>query len=320
MWLAMASNAGPRLFRDRLLIEAPRDAPTIASYLRSALGREVCLSMYVSAARANRKPVMQVLTPDGEAVGYAKIGIDPLTCRLVRAERNALAQLDSAHLSGLTVPRVLHHGAWNGLEVLVLAPLPVWLRRRRLTRSRLVAAMREVADIAGVGHEQVATAAHSQRLRDRLSCSAQGAQRAALESALDAVCEQANDTVLSYGSHHGDWSPWNMASTEIGLLVWDWERFAPDVPLGFDALHHWLNTAVTRPRPDPVGAARRLIERAAALLHPFGVGSSEARLTALLYLADLAARFLVDRQEEAGAPLGDPGKWLIPAIAGELRR
>jgi len=40
----------------------------------------------------------------------------------------------------------------------------------------------------------------------------------------------------------------------------------------------------------------------------------EARLTALLYLADLSVRYLTDRQEEAGAALGAPRRWLLPAL------
>jgi hypothetical protein len=40
----------------------------------------------------------------------------------------------------------------------------------------------------------------------------------------------------------------------------------------------------------------------------------------VLYLADLATRYLVDRQAEAGSPLGAPGKWLLPAITGEVAR
>jgi hypothetical protein len=44
----------------------------------------------------------------------------------------------------------------------------------------------------------------------------------------------------------------------------------------------------------------------------------EARLTAALYLADVATRYLVDRQAQAGAPLGDPGTWLIPALVAEV--
>jgi hypothetical protein len=319
-WLAMASGVGPRLFRDRLRIEAPSRSPTILSYLREALGSDVRLSMHVGGARANRKPVLQLLTPDGEAVGTAKIGIDPLTCRLVRGERDALARLASARLRRLTAPRVLHHGSWNDLEVLVLAPLPVWLRRRPLSTSQLAAAIREVSGIDGLTRERLATAPYWRRLLDRLTSAPDGAEREALESALDMLHEQAGGTTLSYGSWHGDWSPWNMASTARGLLVWDWERFAPGVPLGFDALHHWLQVEVGPRRRDPASAARELIKRAPSRLNPFEVGASEARLTALLYLAELAARYLADRQEEAGSRLGNPGWWLLPAITNELAR
>lgn len=317
-WLSVASNAGPSLFRDRLRIDAPGSSSTIASYLHEVLGRDLCLSMYVSDARANRKPVLQLLTPQGDAVGFAKIGIDTLTRQLVRAERDALALLATVRLSSLTVPRVLHHGSWNDLEVLVLTPLPVMMRRRAVPRRQLLNAMAEVAAVAGVTQETVAGAEHWQRLMDRLASAPDGPQRAALESALDLLREQSGTTALSYGSWHGDWSPWNMASTRGTLLVWDWERFWVGVPLGFDALHNWLRTEVWRNDRDPARAARSLIGQAANLLGPLGVREPEARLTAVLYLAELAVRDLADRQEDAGARLGSPGSWLIPAIKGEL--
>jgi hypothetical protein len=38
------------------------------------------------------------------------------------------------------------------------------------------------------------------------------------------------------------------------------------------------------------------------------------QLTALLYLVDLATRYLNDRQAEAGARLGVLGTWLLPVL------
>jgi hypothetical protein len=55
-------------------------------------------------------------------------------------------------------------------------------------------------------------------------------------------------------------------------------------------------------------------------LDPFGVAPRPAQVTALLYLVDLAARYLADRQAKAGAPLGAPGTWLIPAVADKVTR
>jgi hypothetical protein len=39
-----------------------------------------------------------------------------------------------------------------------------------------------------------------------------------------------------------------------------------------------------------------------------------AELTALLYLFDLATRYLADRQAQAGARLGVLGTWLLPVL------
>ncbi len=219
VWLATVSNGGPRLFRDRLVIQAPPGSQTIASYLSATLGREIRISMYISSARANRKPVLQLLTSDGGAIGFAKVGIDALTCQLVRAERTALDLVANASPRSLAVPRVLHHGAWNGLEVLVLSPLPVWHRRRAVSRLQLQEAMREVSDVVGITRDRLAASAHWQRLQDRLSSAPHGEERAALQSELRRLAEQGGEIVLSYGSWHGDWSPWNMASTRTSLLV-----------------------------------------------------------------------------------------------------
>jgi hypothetical protein len=49
------------------------------------------------------------------------------------------------------------------------------------------------------------------------------------------------------------------------------------------------------------------------------VPADEARLTALLYLAELSVRYLADRQAETGNRLGRPGSWLIPAIDEAMR-
>ncbi len=320
MRVAMASNTGSHLFRDRLLIEAPPGSVTIGTYLQQVLGRELYVSLSVTGARANRKPVLQLLTPNGEIIGFAKIGVDPLTRELVRVEADALARLEAARPRSFAAPRALHRGSWNDLEVLVLTPLPARLRTRSMPSLRLLEVMREVAELAGLVRQQVAVAEHWQRLLERLLSAPDGPEREAMTTALARLSEQDGETALSYGSWHGDFSPWNMACTHGQLWVWDWERFAPGVPLGFDALHNWLQTEIRARHRDPVAAASGLLDRAPTLLADFAVPMSEARLTALLYLAELAVRNLADRQEEAGAQLGNPGWWLVPAISQELGR
>ena len=312
--LALASGAGPVLLRDRLRIRVPAGAPTLEAYLSGQLGTEVLLSLHLGAPRANRKPVLQLLTRDGRTVAYAKVGITPLTSRLVQAERAALDQVEAARLATVTAPQARNLGRWQGLDVLILSALPVWQPRRPLAGGQLTAAMAEVAGLARQPGERLAGGRYLRGLTERLAAAPASADRSALQSELTELARQHGQSELTLGAWHGDWTPWNMACTADGLLLWDWERFAAGVPAGFDALHYRLQSDVVSAHADPAPAATALVDQAPGLLAPLGVGPAAARLTALLYLAELSARYLADRQVEAGARLGAPGRWLIPAL------
>jgi hypothetical protein len=318
--LGLAGGLGGSVLDARVHMSGPAGADTIEEHLKAVMSRDISVSMYLGPARANRKPVLQLLADGGETVGFAKVGINPLTCELVRAEHDSLVHLARAGIKEIRIPRVLHHGRWESLEILVLEALPAWLPPRPLSASQLAPAMAELAQVGGLRREPLADSQYFRRLRSRLTAVDRGPEQGALMEALDRLAAQANGEMLAFGSWHGDWSPWNMASTSRGLFVWDWERFTGGVPLGFDALHYALQAAVTTGHRKPATAARRCPQTAPRQLAAFGVDARQARLTAILYLADLATRHLADRQAEAGSWLGSPGAWLIPAIAGEVSR
>ncbi len=311
---ALASGVGALVLRDRLQLRVPPDADTIESHLSATLGYQVRISMNLGAARANRKPVLQLLTPAGRTAGFAKIGVNPLTTELIRAEHDALVRLNAAALTRIQVPAILASTQWQGLEVLVLSPLPVWRRRVPLRLGQLAEAMAELTSMSPVTPSPLVTSEYWERLVSRLESADDGRERADLHEALGQLARQAGSSPLRFGGCHGDWTPWNMASTCAGLLVWDWERFTAGTPVGFDALHYWLQARAVADGRDPRQAAAACVEQAPVLLEPFGLPPADARLTALVYLADLAVRYLADRQEQAGARLGAPGGWLIPAL------
>ena len=318
--LALRTRVGQAAFRSRLSVRVPPGADTIESFLADALGSAVMVSLYVGPARANRKPILQLLSPDGRPVGFAKVGTNPLTRALVLAESQALARLGGAGLAGITVPEVLFYGVWRGMNILVQTALPVWQRRRSVAGARLAAAMIAVAQVGGLRREPLANSPYWRQLMGRLAAADQSAARDRLLSALSTLSAHAGDAIVLLGSWHGDWTPWNMASTRSGLLVWDWERFSDGVPLGFDALHYRLQEDLVSSHRDPGADAASCIENAADVLAPFEITGSQARLICILYLADLATRYLCDRQAEAGAPLGAVSGWLIPAITGQVNR
>jgi hypothetical protein len=329
---ALRTGASRALLRDTVHLSAPaqRSVDSIDAYLAKVLGGDLSMSIHIGPARANRKPVLQLLAPGGETVGFGKLGVGPLTRELVRAETAALMTLSQAGLTQLAVPRVLHAGQWRDHEVLIQSALPIWESRTALTTKRLVEAMLEVARCQGVHTAALAGDSYWKTLRARLDelsqrpagdarddGSAATDEIRTLALAADELVAGAGHVELAYGSWHGDWTPWNMASTANALLVWDWERFTSGCPIGFDALHFDLQRLLVR-GVDPGPAVDTMTSRAHRLLAPFDVEPDAARVTSLLYLVDLATRYLEDRQAEAGARLGVLGQWLLPVLTRKV--
>jgi hypothetical protein len=309
---ALRTGASAALLRDR--VTAPGGRDTIETYLRDALGTDVRLSVHIGPARANRKPVLQVLSPAGETLAFVKLGVNELTRQLVKAEVAALVTLSGARLPDLAVPSVLHSGQWRGHEVLVQATLPVWLPRTAAEPGRVAEAMRAVATACGISSGTLAGSGYWRRLDARLAEVAEHPDGYQLGRAAARLGRAAGDVRLTFGAWHGDWAPWNMRPLADRLLVWDWERFTIGVPVGFDALHYDLQQRIST-QPDGADAVRRTLAAAPDLLAPLAVTEPAAvRATALLYLIDLAVRYLTDRQAEAGARLGVLGSWLLPVL------
>ena len=289
----LTAGAGDTLVRDRLEIGGGGD--TIEDHLSRELGRPVLVSLHLGPARANRKPVLQLLGADGGTVGYAKVATNVLTGRLVADEAAALRRLAAAGLTHLTVPKVLSGGSWRGLEILVQSPLPV-RQPRKPSPERLAAATAEVAAVGGIT-TQALDGPYLAGLRERVAALPAGDACDGLTAALDSVAGAA--TELRIGSWHGDWTPWNTAVVADTVLAWDWERFCTGVPVGFDPLHYDL-----QPRMADVEAAGATVadsvRRAPGLLAPVGVPAESAAVVSVLYLVEIMTRYIGDGQTRWG--------------------
>src|ERR1700710_2010115 len=115
-----ATGVGDLVFRDQLRISG---TDTLAAHLSAAVGQPVRVSVRFGPPRANRKPVLQLLDRRGHAVGFAKLGVNELTRALVTAEAAALREIAKRDLGIVRAPKVLHAGAWNDLELLVIEAL-----------------------------------------------------------------------------------------------------------------------------------------------------------------------------------------------------
>ncbi|THV28633.1 hypothetical protein [Glycomyces paridis] len=315
-----------RLGLDRLLLPhrvAVGGAEGIDDHLASVLGHDVHLSIHIGPARANRKPVLQILDGDANTVAFAKLGVNALTRELVEAETAATRRLSElCDLKLVRVPRLVHSGEWNGHNLMVASALPAWAAPADAGPPRRLAAMREFAACCGSNRSPLGESDYAARLRNRLKVLAERAEPDAdtLQTAGTALLDRYAATEMRFGAWHGDWAPWNTRETAEAVYLWDLERFETGVPLGFDAAHYRLQDDIVSKGDDPTTAVLALVADAPAVLAPMGVAPSEAEPTALLYLVDLAARYMGDQAERAGAALGALGRWLLPTLLRHIAR
>ena len=312
---AFATGVAPLLLRDRLYVGA---GPGIEHALSSALDRELSIAIHLGPPRANRKPVLLLLTPGGRRVGYAKVAINDLTARLVRAETRALRHLAEAHLPDVTVPRLLYSGEWNGRPLLVQEALPVGDQTDRPTRRQLLRCVTQIIALSPVYERGLAASPYLRTLDERIAKLGSRPEVVPLRAALHRL----PDVSLPFGAWHGDMTRWNLASTPRRAFVWDWERLTMDAPAGFDALHYDLNECV---QAGVHPGVHRWLDSGARLLRDplmseLGLRPHTVSTVMALYLIDLATRYLHDRQVQSGGRLAAVDDWLLPALDGLQER
>ena len=289
---------------------------SIDDHLSEVLGEPVLTSLALSPDRANRKPVLQVFDARGHTLAFAKVGVTELSARLVLNEAHALVELTAAGLEHVQVPTLLDCRPWHSMPVMVMSALPA-LSLGTTKEDLLVRAMLEVSRV-GVPHPVGLTSYIDGLEAEAVKAAPQAAAEVAHWRRLrDEIIGIPGLGDISAGAWHGDWTTWNCLSRSGQLSVWDWERFARPVPTGFDRLHYFLNRAVGRTRAGFPQAAPMTIERAPELLEPWGVGADEARIVGLLYVLDLAMRYIADDQRASGRG-GAVERWAFPTLTAAL--
>jgi hypothetical protein len=301
---AALGASGPGLLSPYLTVAPapPGDVTDIDTHLSDVLGAAVSVAVHLTPARANRKPIVQALTADSRyPVAFAKVAENDLTATLVGQEADALARVAAAGSDGIVVPQVLSSTPVGGRAALVMRPLPTWSRGSLPDSAQLARGLAAVAALAPVSAPALGESGFWLRLRADIEAVGQAAARDALRRVADDLEAVAANAEISVGASHGDWSPWNMWQTPRGLLVWDWERFTTDVPLGSDLVHYRLQELLVMNSATPLVAARAALQAAPRPI----VGA--------LHLLRLAARYDKDNQAATGSARRSD-EWLLPVV------
>jgi hypothetical protein len=307
------------LLRRRGLVVDGAPGPLLELAERVLHEGDLAFAITLGPIRPNRKPVVQVVRGDGTVLAYMKVGWNDLTRGLVRNEAEVLQRLETAGPRTFQTPRLLHQGDWQGLDVTICSALPTRLwRRGRLHAPPPPSVLREIAALGGVERATLAASRYWQRLRGRLQPVRAGDGRAA--QVIDTTLQEleAAPAPVAFGSWHGDFAPWNLRATGDRLFVWDWERSAAPVPVGFDLLHFHYQVAVLAGGQPAPAAARIALARSAGPLRALGQQPHAGELLMTVYLLELLCRY---GEAEVSAMTGRPDQVsasLLDALAGRL--
>ena len=277
--------AGQVLGRTGALDHAPGDRTDLAPFalieqLAVLLGEpEVIPAVGLGPRRRNRKPVVQLLRPGGQSVGFAKVGWSPFTTDLITNEARWLQHVDGRMPPGSSAPPVLVDQRLGDVHVVVTGPVdtPALARRRGPLEFETLAA------IARLGTNETMPLGELEMLDQFADLG--------LDTVvdLDRLVGRRSGLSVELGFWHGDLTPWNTATSGSTTGIWDWEFSDDHRPVGFDALHIAFEL-VRRSGTDQESAAISSIERRGPELLAPVADTQTAETIIDLYLCELLAR------------------------------
>jgi hypothetical protein len=288
----------------------------LLAHTRRALDTpEAVMAVGVHDADPNHKPTLQLFSPTGTPVGFAKIGWSGPTRALVRNEALASDRAPRC-FSGVHVPQVTYSGAWNDRDIVILAPLPPDVRRYRSSRPPMLALLDPSRDSA-VGPLRASPWWGAVRAVLSLAPDddSEADFSAVLKTTADHLESQYGEALILFVPCHGDWVPWNLARSGSSLYAFDWEHADVAMPAGFDQLHWVFQCSLILDRAPAAVAAAVVDARSGEELERVGVREELHHLTSSLYLLAMALRTYRLKR--------DGGTWnarLHPALADVLAR
>ncbi len=282
-------------------------ASGIDAHLSDVLGRPVTVALYISPARAVRKPLLLVMDERGHTFAFAKLGVTEFTRALVRHEARTVRRLNEQQHRYLQVPRVLHSGPWGAHELLVQSALPGGAMPRSGTPV-FREALQELSAVGDVSVGPLSSAPYWSGLQSRLDALPSSQWRTLLDRLRQSIGPD-TERPYRFGSSHGDWSPWNTTESDGRILAWDWEKFEDGVPVGMDAVHFDIQNAVVFGGGSPADAFADALRRAPQIV--VADDERQARATVLIYALHIGLRYVEDSEVDAGeGKMSRLGTWL----------
>jgi hypothetical protein len=276
----------------------PRPDELLTQFVRTIVDRpDAALAISFGPPSPDRKPLVQVLTLDGDFLASGKVGWSDPTTTLLANEAAVLRRWAHHRPRSFSVPELLYVGPWQDHTFSVLSS-------RSTERSAAVDGMpsievtREIASIGGMAIEPLASTPWWRSILRRAASA-----REPTSLVLRWMQDLHGRRLVWRGSWHGSWALQHLRRVGVVLHVGGWERAADGVPLGLDPIHFAFQRAL-RGNRDVRHASRVAIRRCAGALRALGVPHEDDPLLMACLLAELLVRLEPAGRRTAG---GVPG-------------
>jgi hypothetical protein len=263
----------------------------LSARLSEFLERKVVLAAGIPRPAPYRKPVLEILSIEGEVVAFAKVGWNDVTRSQLDTERAALMRLADARLPSVRAPRFIGCIEWRGMPVSLTEPLPERVRRYRPWRKPPIEATREIATLDEVSTLTLGESGYLARLQQSasqipLDRSSRQAGHIVVASLLEELTARHAEVPLSFGRCHGDWAPWNLSRLGDLIYVLDWEHSRADLPVGLDIVNFVFYSSY-----EGHGDARRrpwaVVRSSREFLRALGLDRAAAAIVPKLYFLEM---------------------------------
>lgn len=284
---------------------------SVVAAVRAVLGADVDVAIRLGSWQHARTVVLRAFSPDGATLAFGKLGIDLAGRDAVRAETDALAHVAALGLRRVVHSRVLHRETWRGTELVLVSPLLG--SGTASDAGPPLGAMLELSGSTGARTAALGDSAWAVRTGERVDLVGDTTLRAELAAHLDRLDRAAGPAPMALGPSHGDWTAWNMARDGSRVLLWDWEHFGLDVPVGFDPVHFLAQQLRVSTGTGPSAEAAWLDLAHACLARDLAMPVTTRDVVLAAYLLDVNLRFVLDRQ---GTPLATARRegWGLPLL------
>lgn len=241
--------------KDRLFIALKEDPSeenarekSLTEFLEDILNVPgIYLSFSMGTPGYFQKTTVQVMSPEGKVLAYAKIGDTPQARCVLAQEAKTLRYLESLDISTGRIPRLIYAGQLCEAEM-VLQSAPEHRTHdgpKKLGKNH-VEFLAEVFNQSKVEREFEGSE-YWRRIRRDFNSLQEGLDeswRRRIQSGLD-ICERIlTGKTIPFGLCHRDFTPWNTLIEQGRLYVFDWEYAVEEGIPFWDIFHFTLFPAI----------------------------------------------------------------------------